>query len=643
MKLILFLVLAFTVDVAVFAQDVDSLLHSPLHDSIKANFLADYAFTMSEHNADSGLYYSRAGLRLAIASGNRESRANCLNAMGWAYFRAGLPDSAKQFTTQARALFHELASPKNEARSLINLGEINVSQNRFDTALGLLMSARQLLGPHDKLERASSLRLIGVVYRRMGNNQQAKVYLSRAADNFLAIGQEKQYADVMGSVGIIFHSEQRFDSALFCFRTALAIYERLGNYSGVALMYDDLGHVYRVMGKTKPVPWLDSALHYYVKAYQVFVSMNSKSDLPYEKLGIGEVYSLKGDTVAALADYKEAMQGFISLRDYGNIHDVLQLMSQLYAGLGEYSEAYRYMDMSHSYLDTLQRETRNREVADILEKYESGKKDSLIRLLDENNKLLKSQTELAQANVVKNRIIALVIAVAALLAAALGGMLWNRYRMKQQLAAVQMRNRISNDLHDDVGSSLSSILLLSNIGVSADSGRRGEILEKISAAARDVADRMGDIVWATNPKYDEGESLRAKILNYVAFLNQSQKTQVTADIGEDVADMKFSMYTRRNIFLVIKEALNNALKYADASTIEVRVGRSDRYLKIEVRDDGRGFDPESVDSGNGLDSMRERVEGAGGGISIRSSPGSGTTIAASIPVLKRKDTQKTKK
>lgn len=632
----LLFVLAIASSIAGHGQNVDSVLRSPLHDSVKANFVADYTFTMSERNADSGIYYSKIGLRFATASGSRQSQANCLNAAGWAFFRAGKADSGKRYARHAMEIFRSLNSRRNEARAMMNLGEMNVTQNRLDTALSLLMSMQHLLRPQDKFERASSQRLIGIIYRRMGNSRQAKAYLSSAATNFRAIGQDKQYADVMGSVGILFHSEHRFDSALLCFRTALSIYSRLGNSSGVALMYDDLGHVFRVMGKTTPIPWLDSAQYYYEKAYDVFRSMNSKNELPFEKLGMGEVQSLKGDTLAALSHYFEALKGFISLHDHSNVHDILLTLSQLYAGLGEYKDAYRYMDMSHKYQDTLQQESRSREVAEILEKYESGKKDSLIRLLDENNKLLSIQASLARANVNKNRVIVVFVVVAALLAGTLGFVLWNRYRMKQRLEAVQLRNRISSDLHDDVGSSLSSILMLSNIGVSADAGNKGEILDKISVAARDVADRMGDIVWATNPRYDEGESLRAKVMNYVAFLNQSEKTQIKAVIAEDVSELRLHMYARRNIFLVIKEAVNNALKYAEAKNIIVQIRRSDRHIELDVVDDGKGFELAAVDKGNGLHSMRERVAGTGGKLAIRSSPGNGTTIAASIPIAPRK-------
>jgi len=616
--------------VAVSGQNIDSILKSSLADSNKANILAEHAFIISDHNADSGIYFAGKGLKLALASHNSESQASCLNAAGWAFFRAGKTDSAKLLISHARDLFHSVGAARSEARALMNLSEIYVSGNRLDTALRLLLTTQQILRPDDKREMASSGRLMGVIYRRMGNNKQAKRYLSRAAENFLSIGQEKQYADVMGSTGIIFYDESRFDSALYCYRTALGIYSRLGNMMGVALMYDDLGHVYRVIGKTKPRPWLDSSLYYYKKAYEVFNSVNSKNDLPFEELGIGEVQSLKGDTSASLAAYVRALSGFMQLHDYNNIHNVLLRVCHLYAGKRDFAQAYHYGELARNYFDTLQQQLRSSEVAEILEKYESGKKDSIIHLLDENNKLLTTQASLARANVNKNRVIAVFAVVAALLAAALGIVLWNRYRMKQKLASVKMRNRISSDLHDDVGSSLSSIMLLSNIAASPGVQDKSELLTKISAAASDVAERMGDIVWATNPRHDDGESLRAKVLNYVAYLNESHQANIRAFVDERVKDMKFSMDVRRNVFLVIKEAVNNALKYANAPNIDIRLEIGDRSISLRVEDDGDGFEVGGISQGNGLGNMRSRIEGLGGRLSINSKPGEGTTVAATV-------------
>jgi len=194
-----------------------------------------------------------------------------------------------------------------------------------------------------------------------------------------------------------------------------------------------------------------------------------------------------------------------------------------------------------------------------------------------------------------------------------------------------MRNQIASDLHDEVGSSLSSILMLGKIALDEPNGR-DEIINKINNNAEEMIERISDIVWATNPKYDDGKNLKEKISNYILHVNKLSKLTINLAIDDEIAAIKFQMDVRRSVFLVIKEAINNILKHAHASVITINVHLEQYTLHIMIADNGNGFDVQHHNNGNGLENMKARTESVGGKFTLISGNNKGTSINIVIPL-----------
>ncbi len=612
-------------------QSLDSVLRSGAPDSAKANFLSIYAFSISEDNPDSALILAKYGAYIARRAGNEIPLANCLSTIGWAYFKLGKLDSAKERLNKARSVFHQYGEVISEARAMMNIASINQAEGKLEESLQLLLAAMKLTGSSRKTEYAVAEKMIGILYRKQGNTAKAKLYLKNAAADFLRIDEQKYYADAISSLGILYHAQGDPDSAIYYYKTALVIYMRVKNGYGVALIYDDLGQEFLIKSRTGSAVWLDSSLLYFNKAYYLFKELNCLTDALYEKSAISEILLTKKQYGQAEVYLKELLPFFEAGHMFEYAQKTLLLLSRLHSEKKEFGKAYDFLQRANVYNDTLNLQSRNAAIADMLEKYESGKKDSIIALLNTQNSLLHTQKQLAERDLYKTRIIQLFILTLVVLLASLGFVVWTRYRIKQKLKEVQMRNRISNDLHDDVGSSLSSILLLSKIADS-DIGNKQEIIHKIGATASDMVERISDIVWATNPKYDDGESLRTKIMNYVVFLNEVQGISASVNIQEEVKGLKLPMEVRQNIFLVLKEALNNVLKHANASEITIGLSVKEKNIVLEISDNGKGFVMDLVTKGNGLESMHLRINSSGGRIDYNSFPGKGTTILAKIPL-----------
>ena len=226
--------------------------------------------------------------------------------------------------------------------------------------------------------------------------------------------------------------------------------------------------------------------------------------------------------------------------------------------------------------------------------------------------------------------------------AAIAGVLWgaHRYRVNQLLAMERVRTRIASDLHDDIGSSLSQIAILSEVvtaRVAPASAEIAEPLARIGTLSRESVDAMGDIVWAISPHPGTPIHLSQRMRRLASDLLPAPDIHLQFE-STDESQARLRVETRREVFLIFKEALHNIVRHAHATdvAIELTIGR--RLLRLVIRDNGMGFDArrdadtESSGAGQGLRSMKRRAAAIGGRLSIASTPRGGTTITLDAPV-----------
>jgi signal transduction histidine kinase len=197
--------------------------------------------------------------------------------------------------------------------------------------------------------------------------------------------------------------------------------------------------------------------------------------------------------------------------------------------------------------------------------------------------------------------------------------------------------RIAADMHDELGAALTQISILGEVAksqASADAPARST-LARISDAAREATARMSDLVWATNPRNDSLDNLVACLRATAASQLESAAVQSDLNFPAAVEDRKVSATFRRNLLLVLKEGLSNALKHAQASRVHVEVQVADGIFHLRIADNGRGLQrpsPADYNHGNGLGNMERRVRELGGSFELRSQPGAGVRIECRVPV-----------
>lgn len=207
------------------------------------------------------------------------------------------------------------------------------------------------------------------------------------------------------------------------------------------------------------------------------------------------------------------------------------------------------------------------------------------------------------------------------------------YRLEQLLRVERLRTKISTDLHDDIGSTLSSISILSELVLhKKNRAQADEMLNEIKDNAINLMEKMDDIVWSINPRNDSLEDLLSRITRFAANLFEAKDIDHTITIPPDIKELKLSMEARQHMYLMIKESINNIIKHAGCSTASISATYTAHLLQIIISDNGRGFDTPGNGSGNGLMNLRERAGKMGAVVGINSSPGKGTTVTIGIKI-----------
>jgi signal transduction histidine kinase/streptogramin lyase len=206
--------------------------------------------------------------------------------------------------------------------------------------------------------------------------------------------------------------------------------------------------------------------------------------------------------------------------------------------------------------------------------------------------------------------------------------------LEQQAALHKERARIAKDIHDDLGANLTQISFLGELA-QQDRGvpdKAGEHIEKISTTARLAVKSLDEIVWAVNPRNDTLAHFIDYTGQYALDYLRVAGIRCRLDLPEQTPARELSTDVRHNLFLVVKEAINNTVKHAHATELKLQIEVSDEKLAITIEDNGCGFDqPPTDDGADGLRNMRQRLADIGGQCWIHGRPGGGAKVLIEVP------------
>ncbi|WP_338731297.1 ATP-binding protein [Mangrovimonas cancribranchiae] len=490
----------------------------------------------------------------------------------------------------------------------------------------------ELLGEHVKA---------GVSYGQLGYNlkysdmDNALRYM-RKGIKLLEQNQNKTKIDPLyDNYGIMLTINKKYDSALYYTQKSLKLKKVLQDSVGMGFGYANVATVYAEINKFNLAKqYIDSSTTIRTKIkdnYGIAVNYTHLADVLYKQhLYKDAIKNYK--TSAALAK----KGGYKRLERY-----CYETISTAYVALNNYKEAYVFTQKYQVLKDSVFNVETNNKVEQLKIEFETEKKEK--EILEQRANLAEKELDLSQ----KNNYILILVALAILLLL-LGYFFYSQQKIKNKqlirenqlkdaLAKIETQNRlqeqrlqISRDLHDNIGAQLTFIISsLDNIkyGFKLPENLDSK-LKKISAFTSSTIYELRDTIWAMNKNAISLEDLQSRISNFIDKAHvASEGIAFNFENDKSINDnIEFTSVNGMNIYRIIQEAVNNAIKYAEASAILVKVSQIDNKFQVEIIDNGKGFDKAQVPLGNGLNNMKKRAQEMGGKLTIISNKERGTII-----------------
>lgn len=335
--------------------------------------------------------------------------------------------------------------------------------------------------------------------------------------------------------------------------------------------------------------------------------------LSWKKYDLSQKYFRKSLEAAQITRDKRVLDGS---------HDGLSRIDSIN---GDFKSAFSNYKKHILYRDSITSEENIREIERYKIEFETEKKVDEIKLLTTENNL-------------KNAIVSkqkqqkyYVLGGAGLLVLA-GGYGFFRYRQRKKMenekALSFQKQNISRDLHDEIGATLSGIAMYSHLAkTNLSDGKPEEVTNSVNIiqhSATEMVTKLNDIIWLINPGKESLDDVIAKLKEYAQNMCMASNIALQVEVSGENPSFPLPIETRKNIYLLCKEAVNNAAKYSNASLLIMTFCLQENNLEINIKDDGKGFDITTVKQGNGLENMQKRADDFGGKLQLITSPGNGT-------------------
>ena len=207
-------------------------------------------------------------------------------------------------------------------------------------------------------------------------------------------------------------------------------------------------------------------------------------------------------------------------------------------------------------------------------------------------------------------------------------------RINQLLAVQKIRSKVARDLHDDVGATLTTIGILSEMARLKTNGNEEakELIEKISDNSGRMMEAMDDIVWSINPNNDSMQRITARMREYAVTLLEAKGIDYHFHVDDQIQNLVLKMESRRDLFLIFKETVNNLVKYSKSTFVTLAISKNHGNLIMRIEDNGVGFDLDNYKKGNGIINLKKRAKQMGGDIEIITHKQQGTTVVLQLPI-----------
>ena len=349
----------------------------------------------------------------------------------------------------------------------------------------------------------------------------------------------------------------------------------------------------------------DSALYYYRQGMPIARAHLLESDRIEQNVGVAAVYNDTKQPDSAFWYAKNVQNDKMSKQYPACLLKALQLIAVIYESRSRPDIALKYFRMAMSVNDSLFSREKMVAIQNLM--FTEQEKQKQIEASG-----LRLQNGYKIFFVVIGCITFLVVVMVLL-----------RNKRLRQLQF--MRNRIADDLHDDIGSTLSSISIMSELAKNK-SPQAIPLLTSIGESTSSLQENMTDIVWAINPENDRFENVLTRMDQFASEILEAKNIELDFESDAWLSTFKLTIWQRKNVYLFFKEVINNAAKYSCADKVSVRIARKEHSIEMTIRDNGKGFDTEKIFNGHGMHSLRKRKDELHADLYISSHLNEGTCV-----------------
>ncbi|GEC77552.1 tetratricopeptide repeat-containing sensor histidine kinase [Flavobacterium aquatile] len=518
--------------------------------------------------------------------------------------------------------------PLGEAESYSNLSLMSFFSGKFDDNFSYSLQAIAIYEKLNEIEKLAN------EYGEMGfrmnkrNPKKALYYMQKGMKISEKNKFQKPLLGIYNNYGTLKQQQNELDSALYFFRKCLKIKESIKDSVGIPYSLNNIAEIFIIRKQ-------------FAEAKKLFDKSLKIRILRNDKYGIADSYAYLGDLNHAEKKYDEAILNYDKSLEFSLKYKFNNLLRHNYKMI---SECYEYSNNSKAalvaykkhvfYKDSILNTETNSKIAELEVKFETKNKEK---------QLLEKEIEVKNT---RNKLIA--VSSLALFIGLIGYLIYRQqklkniqqkqeFQLKSAISVIETQNKlheqrlsISRDLHDNIGAQLTFVISsIDNLkfGNKIKDSKVTNQLTKISDFTRATIIELRDTIWAMNNSEFVFEDLRSRIFNFIEkakFAREDVAFKFTID--EALQDIKLSSLVGINIYRTIQEAINNAVKYSEASEISVDITNENDQIKIEIQDNGKGFDINTIDFGNGLYNMKKRVEEVAGVLKIESNINRGTII-----------------
>lgn len=588
-------------------------------DSLVLQSLEQKARASYGSNLDSSMYYAQQILDYDSLQTIPKYRAFALNWMGICLMRKGYPDSAEEYYRQTIAYSKAKGVTKYEHMARLNRSINFWQQGYFEQgaeAAEESLHAFEAIG--DSLGMAHAQYNLGNCLFQLGRPEEALTFYKAALKVYLKNEAVLPISNTYTAIGSVYQQREDYEKSIEYFRKSVANKIAVGGENFCASEYINIGTSY----KNLQLP--DSAHWYYHKAMEAAGKLGDQQKLANASIDLATLYNETGRPDSAKYFGKKGTDIARLINDKFLLYKGLYQLAVANNSLGNAALAFAQLQASKDLEDSISNKEIEAKVVTLEKKFKLAEKDK--ELLNKQL-VIAGKQEAIQSQ--RGLLIVLVLLMTV-------GLIWFRaHRMQQKLKQQEVlqneRSRIAMDLHDHVGAELTLVSSKLDTRIfKTERASEKEDLEAISNQVRSVNSTLRETVWSISEEAITIGQLEERIEAFAT--RQLASYDITYSSEANEKDYELSPQIALTLYRIMQEGITNALKYARASSIRLKIHKQQNKLALTLIDNGTGFDPATVTKGFGLLNMKQRAEQLGGEFSLFGKPGESTIIEVVLPV-----------